>query len=77
MLELATLAQQGEQTAVVFIVQRADAHTLRPQWETDPEFGEALALAQQTGVAVYAYTCRLTTKVVQLLTEIPVVLERE
>lgn len=74
-LELAALAEQGEEAAVVFIVQRADAHTLRPQWETDPEFGDALVLAQKKGVAIYAYTCQLTTKAVRLLMEIPVRLE--
>lgn len=75
-LELAEVSEQGMKTAIVFIVQRADAHQLRPQWETDPAFGEALLVAQAKGVAIYAHTCRLTLSAVELQAEIPVYLER-
>ncbi len=76
-LELAALAAQGKQTAIVFIVQRADAHELRPQWTADPAFGEALVTAHAAGVAIYAYTCLLTLTTVQLHQAIPVRLERD
>lgn len=70
--ELATLAQQGERAAVVFIVQRPDADRLTPQWETDPAFSQALADAINAGVACYAYTCTLTLTEVTLARAIPV-----
>lgn len=76
-LELAALAAQGERAAIVFIVQRADADRLRPQWETDPELGSALVTAQTNGVAIWAYTCQLTLQEVRLLKAIPVNLDRE
>lgn len=75
-LELAALAAMGERAAIVFIVQRADAHELRPQWDTDPDFGEALITAQANGVALYAYTCALTFSAAQLQRAIPVCLAR-
>ncbi len=75
-LELAALAAQGEKAAIVFIVQRADAYELRPQWETDPELGNALVIAQANGVAIHAYTCQLTLQEVRLLKAIPVHLDR-
>ncbi|MCB0104366.1 MAG: DNA/RNA nuclease SfsA [Caldilineaceae bacterium] len=75
-LKLATLAANGERCAIVFIVQRADAHALRPQWETDPAFGEALAQAQAKGVAIYAYTCTLTVTEVHLQRAIPVYVDQ-
>ncbi|HRW05862.1 MAG TPA: DNA/RNA nuclease SfsA [Caldilineaceae bacterium] len=75
-LELATLAANGEHSAIVFIVQRADAHALRPQWETDPAFGEALAQAQAKGVAIYAYTCTLTVNEAHLQRAIPVYVDQ-
>jgi sugar fermentation stimulation protein A len=76
-LELAALATQGEQAAIVFIVQRADAQELRPQWATDPAFGEALLTAHAAGVAIYAYTCLLTLTAVRFDRAIPVTLARE
>lgn len=76
-LELAAMAQGGTRTAVVFIIQRPDADLLRPQWSTDPDFGHALVTAQAAGVEVYAYTCLLTLRQVQLDRAIPVVLTPE
>jgi len=75
-LALAALAAKGETAAIVFIVQRADAQQLRPQWETDPDFGEALLQAQADGVAIYAYTCRLTVTEVAIQNAIPIYLEQ-
>lgn len=76
-LELAELVAAGGRAAIVFIVQRPDAHELRPQWQTDPAFGEALIAARQAGVAIYAYTCALTLQAVWLEREISVVLARD
>lgn len=75
-LELAEMAAAGTRAAIVFIVQRADAYELRPQWETDPDFGEALIEAAAQGVAIYAYTCQMTVKEAALDQAIPVHLER-
>jgi sugar fermentation stimulation protein A len=74
-LELAALAAAGQRSAVVFIVQRPDAICLRPQWESDPAFGQALVVAATAGVELYAYTCTLTTVEVTLTKEIPVEIE--
>lgn len=70
--ELAELAQAGVRTAVVFIIQRPDADWFRPQWATDPDFGHALRAAHAVGVEIYAYTCLLTLRRVQLAHTIPV-----
>lgn len=75
-LELAALSTQGERAAIVFIVQRADAYEVRPQWETDPALGEALVTAQAAGVAIYAYTCAMTVTAARLAAGIPVHLDR-
>jgi sugar fermentation stimulation protein A len=58
--------------AVVFVVQRGDADVMEPHWRMDPAFGHALALAEQAGVQLYAYTCRLTLTSAQLARPIPV-----
>ncbi len=70
--ELAALAQQGDRSVVVFIVQRPDARLLRANRATDPAFAAALEQAVAQGVEVYAYTCRVTLQAVTLEREIPV-----
>ena len=75
-LELAEVVNRGGRAAIVFIVQRPDAHELRPQWSSDPEFAQALVSAQQAGVAIYAYTCGLTLQAMWLEREIGVQLAR-
>ena len=44
----------------MFVIQRFDANTLRPNEETDPRFAEALREAARLGVEVYAYSCEVT-----------------
>lgn len=69
---LTGLAQNGIAAAVVFIVQRPDAHAFRPYWERDPDLGEALRRAEAAGVALYAYTCHLSLREIQIANAIPV-----
>lgn len=75
--ELAERVALGERAAVAFIVQRPDATALRPQWETDPAFAQALADADAAGVELYAYTCTLSTRAIHLQQQIPVVLSTD
>ncbi|MBX2998228.1 MAG: DNA/RNA nuclease SfsA [Caldilineaceae bacterium] len=72
--ELVERIHAGEDAAVIFIVQRPDAVRFSPFTERDPEFAAALARAADNGVSIYAYTCDLTTRSIQLAKEIPVVL---
>jgi sugar fermentation stimulation protein A len=73
--ELAARVEQGENAAIIFIVQRPDATCFRPHIHRDPDFALALQQAAQQGVAIYAYTCALTTEGIWLEKEIAVRLE--
>lgn len=73
--ELAHRVGLGEAAAVVFVVQRPDAHGFAPYAERDPAFAASLRGAADQGVAVYAYTCLLSTHAIQLDRSIPVQLE--
>jgi sugar fermentation stimulation protein A len=73
--ELSERVYLGEEAAVVFIVQRPDAYQFSPYHERDPALAETLARAQTAGVALYAYTCELTTESIWLAGAIPVVLD--
>lgn len=70
--ELKALVATSDRAAVTFIVQRPDADSLSPNWETDPDFAQALVDAHAAGVELYAYTCGLTTTKVWLDRQIDV-----
>lgn len=74
--ELMALSAGGDATAVVFILQRPDADYFTANRHTDPDFAETLHQAAQMGVALYAYTCGLTTKKMWLARQIPVITDQ-
>jgi sugar fermentation stimulation protein A len=47
-------------TALFFLVQRSDAHSLRPNRATDPVFADTLMEAAHVGVEIYAYNSVVT-----------------
>jgi sugar fermentation stimulation protein A len=64
--ELTTHVAQGGRAMILFVVQRSDARRFRPNVETDPDFARALSQAAEVGVAVRAYTCRVSDREVAL-----------
>jgi len=50
---------QGYSGAVVFVVQRCDAKSFRPNEARDPEFARTLLAAVQRGITIKAYNCRV------------------
>jgi sugar fermentation stimulation protein A len=73
--ELTQVVQEGERSAIVFVVQREDAVTFAPNDEADPTFGQALQEAANAGLEVYAYLCRVSRDEVALDRPIPVVVQ--
>lgn len=59
--------------AVVWFVQRDDAHCLQPHRRADPGFAAALARAVAAGVEAYAYRCQVTPTAITPLARIPVI----
>jgi sugar fermentation stimulation protein A len=64
--ELTALVQTGTRAAVVFIIQRPDADRFEPNASTDLDFALALSTASRSGVEMYAHTCQLSTKAMEL-----------
>ena len=69
---LAQAVKEGHRAAVVFVVQRDDAHALRPHDEADPDFGAALRESVAAGVEALAYGCRVTETGITLDRRLPV-----
>ena len=74
-LEILTQARkEGNEAAIIFVVQRADAQGFSPNDEVDPQFGHNLREAKLQGVAIYAYRCRVSREETELADRIPVYL---
>lgn len=69
---LAQAVARGDEAAVVFVIQRDDARAFSPHDASDLAFGQALRAAARAGVAVYAYTCHVTTTQITLARRVPV-----
>jgi sugar fermentation stimulation protein A len=69
---LMELKDKGHQAAVVFVIQRPDAHRFAPYHEADPDFTIALNKASAAGVEVRAFTCQVSLSEIAIAGEIPV-----
>ena len=73
-LELAKALNEGYRAAVLFVIQRMDAYMFTPNDETDPNFGEALRKAAESGVEVYAYSTNFNKNRISLCGKVKVAL---
>jgi len=58
--ELIAARKQGYWSGIVFVIQMPKVREVQPNLETQPSFGEALALARQAGVKVFFLGCKVT-----------------
>ena len=56
---LTELAKTGERCVILIVIQMKGVHTFRPNWQTHPEFGEALLEARAAGVEIIAVDCEV------------------
>ncbi|RME85513.1 MAG: DNA/RNA nuclease SfsA [Caldilineae bacterium] len=64
--ELIALRRQGQQAAVVFVVQRADARAFAPHEPVAPHFAGRLREAHAAGVRVLALRCRVSLESIEI-----------
>ena len=69
---LKRLRERGERAALVFLVQRADCHSVAPADDIDPAYGEALRGAARAGVELFALGARVTARAIRVERELPV-----
>ena len=70
--ELKKAREEGFEAAVCFVVQMENVRCFRPNERTHPEFGAALREAAESGVKVFARSCRVTPDSLTLAEEVPV-----
>mgnify|MGYP003294072367 CR=1 FL=1 len=55
--ELISAVEQGYKACIVFVIKMKGVNSFGPNYDTHPEFGEALIKARDAGVEVLAYDC--------------------
>ena len=72
--ELARAVGEGLDATLFFVVQIEDIHSVSPNDETHPAFGEALRFAASQGMNVQAYDCLVTPDSISIRRPVPVIL---
>ena len=73
-LELTRAVREGLDATLFFVVQVENIHSVTPNDETHPAFGEALRFAASQGVNVCAYDCLVTPDSIAIRRPVPVIL---
>ncbi|AYE34074.1 DNA/RNA nuclease SfsA [Clostridium septicum] len=58
-LELIEAKREGYKAGILFLIQLENVNKFSPNDMTDPDFGEALRLADKNGVDIFAYNCKV------------------
>lgn len=72
--ELIRCHEERFETCVIFVVQMEQARCFTPNRKTHPQFADALWEAQEAGVQLLAYTCKVTPAAMTLDKALPIVL---
>ena len=72
---LTALARQGWRCVALIVIQMKGVDVFEPNWQTQPEFGQALIEARAAGVEIVAMDCRVAPGSVALDAPVRVRLE--
>ena len=72
---LTALAKDGGRCVLMIVIQMKGVGLFRPNWATQPEFGEALIEARRAGVEILALDCRTEPGIVEIDGPVEVALE--
>lgn len=70
--ELIRCMEDGYEAYLLFVIQINGIKKFMPNWETHYHFGEALRVAEQKGVKLLAYDCRITEDTIEINEPVPV-----
>lgn len=73
---LMELAKQGCRCMILIVIQMKGVREFRPNWATQPEFGEALVAARDAGVEIIALDCCVRPGIVEIGAPVPVNLQQ-
>ena len=74
--ELIRCMKDGYEAYLLLVIQMKGVKKFMPNWDTQPEFGEALIKAEKAGVKILARDCLVTEDIIEIQEEVPVDLTR-
>ena len=74
--ELIHCMEEGYEAYLLLVIQMKGVKKFMPNWETHPEFGQALVKAEKAGVKILARDCLVTEDTIEIQEEVPVDLTR-
>lgn len=74
LLELIKVKESGRGAGVLFLIQLKGAKSFSPYDAMDKNFGDALRLAKENGVDIYAYDCNVGENYIELDSEVNIIL---
>lgn len=74
--ELIRCKEEGYEAYLLLVIQMKGVKKFQPNWNTHPEFGEALIRAEAAGVKILARDCFVTEDTIEIQEEVPVDLKR-
>lgn len=70
--ELIHCMEEGYEAYLLFVIQMKGVKKFMPNWDTQPEFGQALIKAKKAGVKILARDCLVTEDTIEIQEEVPV-----
>ncbi len=70
--ELQKAVTEGYKAYAVFVVQMDNVQYFEPNYETHPEFSQALKQADENGVNILAFQCNVTPESITIKNQIPI-----
>ena len=74
-MELIEAKKHGFGSGILFLIQLDNIKSFTPNNETDPEFSNALKLASENGVDIFAYSCKVTETSITLDKPVDIILK--
>ena len=74
--ELMEAVKEGYEAYIILVIQMEGVKYFIPNWDTQPEFAQALLKARQAGVRILAYDCAVTPVSMRIHNPVPVKLTK-
>lgn len=73
--ELIEAQKEGYKTGVIFVIQRKDAKSFRPNKKMDPKFAGLLGQCHSLGIEIRALSCDIDGVNIEIVKELPIYVE--
>lgn len=70
--ELMEVKEEGYGAGIIFVLQMENMNSFMPAWEMDPLFSSTLKKAEESGIDILAYECKVTETSLDLTTRVEV-----